>query len=290
MPLPPGDHRLELPAGPLVRRCLVHVPSTGSELRPLVLMLHGAGGTSAWTRDETGWNATADRAGFVVAYPDGVPVDPTRPPSFLANPQVWNAGAGPGLVLARGHDDVAFLAALPDDLARRTPIDPRRVYVTGFSNGAAMAFRLAAELSDRIAAVAPVAGYCPVTLRPTRPVPTLYVVGTEDPLVPLEGGEVRAPWDGRVGQRPPVRAMLARWAELLGLPRVLTLRDERGGVRVEEYGAGAGVEFALVTVAGLGHHWPGGLGRLKPRLAGRPSERLRANEVNWEFFQKHPLK
>jgi polyhydroxybutyrate depolymerase len=286
-PLPPGDHALTLRAGLLVRRYLLHVPKGGAGPRPAVLMLHGAGGTGAWTRDETGWNATADREGFAVAYPDGVAPDPAHPPGFLANPQVWNAGAGPGLALARGADDVGFLRAVLDDLPRRTPVDPRRVYVAGFSNGAAMAFRLAAELSERIAAVAPVAGYCPAVAPPARPVPTVYVVGADDPLVPLEGGEVRSPWGGHVERRPPVGETLARWAELLGLPPDPVAEAEEDGVTVVEYGPG--VEFFGAVVAGLGHHWPGGRGRLNPRIAGRPSDRVRANELIWEFFQKHAL-
>jgi polyhydroxybutyrate depolymerase len=290
MPLPPGDHRLTIPAGPLTRHYLAHVPDGGPTPRPAVVMLHGAGATSAWTRDETGWDTAADRAGFVVAYPDGVARGPARPPTFLANPQVWNAGTGLRVSTAGGHNDVAFLAAVLDDLARRTPIDPRRVYVTGFSNGAAMTFRLAAELSDRIAAVAPVAGYCPVTPPPTRPVPTLYLVGTDDPLVPLAGGEVRSPWSGQIERRPPVWDGLARWADLLGLPPEPVTASEQDGVTIMKYGSGPGVEFVVVTVAGLGHHWPGGRGRLKPRIAGRPSDRLRANDVIWEFFQKHALK
>jgi polyhydroxybutyrate depolymerase len=278
-PLPPGDHALTLPVGSHDRRYLLHVPPGGVAPRPVLLMLHGAGATSSWTRDETGWNTTADREHFVVAYPDGVVPDPARPPDFLANPQVWNAGAGP--------DDVAFLAALLDDLPRRTSIDPRRVYVTGFSNGAAMTFRLAAELSDRIAAVAPVAGYCPTVPPPVRPVPTMYMVGAADPLVPLDGGAVTSPWGGRVESRPPVWEVLRRWAELLGLPPEPMAVAERDGVTVVEYGPG--VEFVALMIAGLGHHWPGGRGRFNRRIAGPPSDRVRANEVIWEFFRRHAL-
>src|SRR5262245_43304874 len=160
------------------RRYLLYVPTSGSEPRAAILMLHGAGGTAAWTRDETLWDRSADRHGFAVAYPDGLAVDPNRPSGFLDNPQVWNAGAGPGLIVNRGPDDVTFLEAVIDDIGRRTAIDPSQIYMTGFSNGAAMTFRFAAERSRRLAAIAPVAGYCPQVAPIDRCVPTLFMVGT----------------------------------------------------------------------------------------------------------------
>src|SRR5262249_17835389 len=122
---------------------------------PVVLMLHGAGGTAAWTLEETRLDTMADRAGFLLGLPEGTRADPRRPPGFLSNPQVWDDGSPRG-EMAQGADDVGFIAGLLDELRRNNPIDPARVYVTGFSNGAGMTFRLATELSHRIAAIAPV--------------------------------------------------------------------------------------------------------------------------------------
>src|SRR5205814_1427470 len=114
-------------------------------------------------------------------------------------------------------DDTAFLAALLDDAAVRAGVDPSGVYLSGFSNGAGMAFRAAAELADRFAAVAPVAGHCWVAdPRPARPLPTLYAIGTLDPLVPVRGGEVRNPWQHRLVRRPPVARTLEAWAAAIG--------------------------------------------------------------------------
>src|SRR5215831_17886573 len=144
----------------LERQYLLHEPPTLSTSRPAVLMIHGAGASAAWARDETRWNRTADQHDFLVAYPEGLAIDPHRSSGFLDNPRVWNAGAGPGLIVNQGPDDVAFLSAVIADLIQRRQADPTRVFITGFSNGAAMTFRFAAERSHEVTAIAPVAGYC----------------------------------------------------------------------------------------------------------------------------------
>jgi polyhydroxybutyrate depolymerase len=117
-------------------------------------------------------------------------------------------------------------------------------------------------------------------------VPTLYLIGTDDPLVPVRGGLVTLPWGGRLARRPPVVETLERWAAAIGCGAVPEVVSDAGGVREEVYPGP--VEFRAVAVEGLGHHWPGGRGQLHPRIGGPPSDRLRANEVIWEFFSRHP--
>ncbi len=266
-----------LPVEGVERRYLLatgRVPSG----RPVVVFLHGTGSTAAWADGETGWSAVAAREGFALALPAGLPPDPARPPKFLTNPPRWT----------EGPEDVAFLDAVIADALRRTGGDPRRVYLTGFSNGASMTFRYAAERSEMVAAVAPVAGPCRVPdPRPARPVPTFFVIGTADPLVPLYGGPVRLPWGGQLVRRPPVAESLERWAAALGCSPVPEVVSDADGVRDELYPGP--VEFRSVFVAGLGHHWPGGRGQLNPRIGGRPSDDPNANELIWGFFQRHVL-
>lgn len=275
------DH-VTLSVGGSAREYLLFVPPGGPAPRPLVVFLHGAGGTAAWAAGETGWAACATREGFALALPEGTPPHPDRPPKFLTNPRRWNDGSGNAVGDA---DDVAFFAQLVDDAARRTPIDPRRVYLTGFSNGAGMTFRAAAEL-DRFAAVAPVAGLCWVPdPRPPRPVPTLYLIGSADPLVPLRGGDVRSPWLHRIVRRPPVADTLERWAAGLGCGVVPRVESEVDGVRVDVYPGP--VEFRSVVVDDLGHHWPGGRGQLTEKIGGKPSDRLDATAEVWRFFCRH---
>ena len=264
---------------------------------PLVVFLHGTGGTAEWADDEAGWSALAGREGFALALPEGLPPHPDQPPKFLTNPRRWNDGRGvrnpepgtrsddtPDVLPPSTADDVAFLGAVIDDAVGRAKADPRRVYLSGFSNGAGMAFRAATGLADKLAAVAPVAGYnrVPEGERPSRPVPTLFAIGTADPLVPPRGGEVRNPWEHRLVRRSPVAAGLDRWAGLIGCRTPPEVVAERDGVREEVYPGP--VPFRVVTIEGLGHHWPGGKGRLNHRLAGPPSDRWDATARVWEWF------
>jgi polyhydroxybutyrate depolymerase len=122
--------------------------------------------------------------------------------------------------------------------------------------------------------------------------PTLYTIGSADPLVPLRGGEVRSPWLHRYIRKPPVTDTLECWAAALGCEVSPHLESDRDGVRVEVYPGRRGpTRMALrsVTVDGLGHHWPGGLGRLNEKLGGPPSSRLDATTEIYRFFQAHSL-
>ncbi len=273
------------------REYLLFVPASGgshppARRIPLVVFLHGAGGTAAWADGETGWSALAAREGFALALPEGLPPHRDRPPRFLTNPPRWNDGGDGPTGEPPDADDVRYLAAVIDDAVSRAGADPARVYVSGFSNGAGVAFRAAAELADRIAAVAPVAGYCKVAdPRPARPVPTLYIIGSADPLVPPRGGDVRSPWLHRLVRRPPVADTLGRWAAAIGCDTTPVLESDSGGVRVEVYPGP--VEFRSVLVEGLGHHWPGGKGQLNHKIGGPPSARLDATAEVWRFFQRH---
>jgi polyhydroxybutyrate depolymerase len=282
MGIQPGTHSFSLVQGTVPRRYLVHVPP--GDVRqpgPVVLMLPGAGADARWTLEETLWATTADQEGFLVVVPEALPLDPARPARFRENPPFWNDGSPRARAAPRQVDDVAFLESVLADLAHSFPIDGHRVYATGFSNGAGMAFRLAAERAGRLAAVAPVSGYCWLEEpRPSHPVPTFYLVGREDPLVPLKGGEVSTLW-GWQEKRPPLGGGLDRWARALGGGPSCVVEENDG---VEEWRYEPGVEMVVWIVSGLGHHWPGGRGQLSRRLFGPPSSVVKANEVIWDFF------
>jgi polyhydroxybutyrate depolymerase len=256
------DRRVSIPHAGVLRHYLLHAPPTDGPL-PLVMMLHGAGGSAGFAAEETGWSKLADSAGFAVVYPEGMPVRPDKKPKFLTNPQAWNDGSGRGR-----HDDSGFLLAILEDL--RELVNPKRIYVTGFSNGAGMTFRFAAEHADRIAAIAPVAGHCSVVdPKPVRPVPTFYLIGDADPLAPLAGGTVRTPW-GKVANQPPISQTLDRWATSIGEPPGSEL-------------------FPVKVIPGLGHHWPGGKGLLGEKLGGPISSSVNATCEIWEFFRRYAL-
>jgi polyhydroxybutyrate depolymerase len=292
----PGNHRLTIRVGGLDRRYTVHVPprDDGKAKLPVVVMLHGGGGTGQAADTETGWSAKADASHFLAVFPNALARDPSNPSSFAANPQLWNDGSERFYQGQQAVDDVAFLTAMLDDLGTRFPVDAQRVYFTGFSNGASMAFMAGAALSRRVAAIAPVAGACWVdTVRLDRPVPMLYITGTADPLNLLQGGVPRlafgaAPDGVRAKAKPPVRDSIRKWAGALGCPDSAAGRTDANGVRTETYGpCREGSEVVYVTVEGMGHTWAGGRSLLPEFMVGKRSDKLRATDLVWDFFRKH---
>ena len=167
----------------LERTYHIHIPIPASYDKaspiPLLIVLHGGGGTGEGMVKLTqgGFNILSDKEGFIVVYPDGIE-------------KHWNDGREN--VRYRAHrekiDDVGFISALTDHLVKQYNIDIKRVYVTGISNGAMMSLRLACELSEKITAIAPVAGSMPENMpsqcSPSRPIPVLMISNTDDRLVP----------------------------------------------------------------------------------------------------------
>lgn len=176
---------------------------------------------------------------------------------------------------------MAFLAAVVDRVERHAPVDPRRIYVAGFSNGARMAYRMALS-APWVAAIAAVAGAPVWGEPPARPVPTLAFHGTADQHIPYEGGM------GPLGRRQPalpVREAMARWALLMGCddrPEPDSLNDHALDFWTSEHCA-----VGLWTVAGMGHAWPGG----RPYALGAdaPVRDMSAAHLIWAFFEAHTL-
>jgi polyhydroxybutyrate depolymerase len=284
----PGDYNLSLKVGDLERHYLVHVPMRGDGKSPMamVIMLHGGGGTAETAKASTGWIAKSDQEGFIIVFPEATRRDPSQPASFLRNPPVWNDGSGRGPAWRRDADDIGFINALIDDILARFTVDPKRIYVTGFSNGASMTFRVGMELSQRVAAIAPVSGILWVRdPAPLRPVPMLYLIGTRDPLNPLEGGEVKTPW-GRTVTNPPIRESILAWARMLGCPPEPKVVLDQNGVKAVSYGPGKeGSEVLFYTIQGMGHAWPGGKAVLSEKIAGKGSDEIKAVDVIWDFFK-----
>jgi polyhydroxybutyrate depolymerase len=273
-----GTSERQLVVGGVTRAYLLHAGGAARPGRPLVLVLHGLGGsgTGIERRTSATFDRLADRDGAVVAYPQA-----------LGDPHRWNDGwpeAAPGAGAAQ-PDDLAFLAALVDALVAELGVDRRRVFAAGLSNGASMAYRLACERPDLVAAVAPVSGGMTPAVAGAcaqgAPVAVIGMHGTEDPIAPLDG------W---------VPGGIAAWARRDGCPeRAASSRLEDADpvdetrTRVDLYEpCAAGTAVAFYTIEGGGHQWPGGEAPLGFRRRGRMSRDFDAGVVIWDFFQKHP--
>lgn len=280
------------------RRALVHLPESydGTTPLPLVLMFHGGGGTPEATVKETGWVAKSDAARFIVVFPEATRPDMAIPAKLGRNNPTWNDGSGRFHSGEQKTPDVAFIAALLDHLETKVAVDKQRVFATGFSNGASMAFRVGIELSDRFAAIAPVSGALWIAEpKAAKSVSLLYITGTKDPFNPIEGG-VPKKADGSVFKdspdksKPPASENVAKWVELLGCAadsKPIT-GTPAGITTVVHRGGRDGTEVIFTTIEGHGHIWPGGRNLLPEFIVGKPTSRLSATDTIWEFFKSHP--
>jgi len=275
------------------RTYLVHVPAAaaaGAPL-PLLLALHGGGGRARHMEDLTHLTQIADREGFLLAFPQAVDKN-------------WNDGRTGIDTRAEKEniDDVGFLRRVVEDIGERLPVDRRRVYAAGISNGSMMSNRLACEAADVVAAVALVVGTAPLgfeeTCRPGRAVAVAAFLSTDDPLVPYEGGEIVAilPFikRGKVASADDLRRF---WAANNGCGqgaaeetlREKTVADNSTVVRMTHTGCRAGAEVIFYRLDGAGHTWPGGKQYLSPWLVGTTNRDIDASEVLWQFFAAHPM-
>ncbi len=253
----------------------VHVPAKYDPARrtPVVFDFHG------FTSDEkqqallSGLNAKADEAGFVAVHARGTGV-----------PLSWNAGACCGQAAGQGGepvDDVRFVRDMLDRLESQLCVDEKRVYATGMSNGGFLSHRLACEMSDRIAAIAPVAGVLGLqACAPSRHVPVMHFHGTLDTLVPYRGEPMKG--------FPSVASTINAWAERNGCSsaKVETFRKVDTVCETHQ-GCADGATVTLCTVQGGGHTWPGGLP--VPPL-GHTTSNLSATDAMWDFFAAHPMR
>ncbi len=300
-----ADQRRAVPAGHLERsivvdgverRFLLYVPERVAKMQPLplVVMLHGMGGTARLSQQETGWSEKAMSEGFAVAYPEATRPYPSKAPSLGRNPQAWNDGSGRFHAAEQGVDDIAFIDALIDHLTQEFRIDANRVYVTGFSNGASMTFRLGAELAHRIAAIAPHSGTCwSETISPTRPLSVCYLTGLSDTLNPIDGGFPKLAWGGKEQggkPKPPVMKMIRKWSRALECGDQPTNEDTQAGVHLQRFGPSEDrAEVQYLAIEGLGHHWAGGVRQAPEFLLGKSSDKLSATDIIWDFFAKHSI-
>ena len=271
--IPAGSSSHVISVGGVSRTFLVYRPATLPAAAPLVVMLHGGFGTAAQAEKSYHWDAEADAGHFVVAYPDGLD-------------RAWNTGGGCcGRPARTGLDDVGFITAMVSAIGREVPVNPRRVYATGISNGGIMAYTLACRTA-LFAAIGPDSatelGGCPDPAR----LSVIAIHGTADRNIPYDGGrgDGIAHIDG-----PAIPALNASWrrtdhcaAPVIKTAGVVTTSAARcpGGRAVE-----------LVTIAGAGHQWPGA----EPDLLAQkllhtdpPSTALNATQVIWRFFAAHP--
>jgi len=239
-----------LQIGGQTRDYILYVPS-GVSNPPLVINMHGLGSNASQQLLYTQFNAIANREKCIVVYPNAIN-------------NSWDLA---------GSTDLNFISALIDMIAANYSIDRNRVYATGMSMGGYMSHKLGCQLSDKIAAIAPVAGLNALNsfCNPGRPVPVLQIHGTADSTVKYSG----------------VAATISGWVQRNGCPQTAQVTDPypasnaNSKVKKELYGPCSGnSEVVLLTVEGGGHVWPGGLGSAAD---------INASEEVWAFLKRFSL-
>lgn len=249
-PSPPSEPenlevtRTRLTVGGVERSATVVAPAeipAGDRL-PAVMVLHGLGVNAEAMSRVADWRTAVARDRFVAVFPQGVN-------------DSWNMGPCCPPANLIGVPDTAFLDALVDEVLARDDVDADRLYLTGFSNGALMAYTYACARSDVLAAVAPMAGTNVTGCRPAQPLSLLHQHGDADLIVPFGGGLAlgslvsSAPF-------PPVRDSVAAWAAADGCGAEPTVTQTDGVERTRWDGCADGTRVELVRIPGKGHEWP----------------------------------
>lgn len=260
----------------LVRSYILHLPPsfTSADTLAVVFCLHGLNQTAGRIAQVSGFDTIADRERFIVVYPTGVDT-------------IWNTFSSP---YHSGADDAGFISALIDTLNRDYHINLNRVYSTGMSNGGFMSYKLACELSDRIAAIAPLSGAFTDSMRyychPARPMPVLHIHGSSDFVVPYNGGLVNI----------TVPHTLEYWRSYNNCPGTevvtnlpdMNTQDNSTVTRYEWTPCDNQSEVVHYKVTGGGHTWPGSSVTFGG-LGGATNYDMDASEIIWEFFNRHTL-
>lgn len=282
------------------RTYFLHFPNKNrlKKMLPVVIVLHGGMENARVISKMTRMNELADSQCFLAVYPEG---SGRLKSKFLT----WNAVGCCGYALKEKIDDVKFIEQLIDSLHKRYETDKKRVFVTGFSNGAMLALRLACELSDKIAAVASVGGSMSgKECMPNSPVSVLLIHGTKDKHVPYNGGKGKWARFGYPVNEMSVSYALEFWKKANSCTQQaekIEAKDARiseakcgnadgkmpeSKMEIESYAGKNGTEIRLISLLGARHTWPGG--RQSLLYSDKEFRGLDASKECWQFFQMHP--
>jgi polyhydroxybutyrate depolymerase len=295
------DEKRTLKQGECERTYILHVPKElpKDKAVPLVIWFHGGTEAREYPTQSGKFGELADRDGFIFVMPHAVGGH-------------WNDGRETDFQSFKQKvDDAGFVAAMIAEIEKKHRIEPKRIHAFGISNGAMCSHYIAAVLSEKIAAIAPVVGGMPdpfhKRFKPTQPVSVLIIQGTKDPTLPYEGGKVP---DQKLNRGRVLGAdnTAKMWVEHNGCRKEpakeeLPDKDPKDGCMVTRFTWSKGrngTEVVLYKIDGGGHRWPGGnypqvptasqakkAKDLTARLGARCDD-FDASEVIWEFFKNHP--
>ena len=262
--LGPDDYEFSLISDNLEREYIVHVPSSydASKPIPVVFNIHGGGGNGENQRNMSNMDVNSDKNGYIVVYPDG-----TGAVLFGKEVFNWNGkmDTKPEQVVSK-IDDVKFFSKMIEDLKNKFNIDEKRIYATGISNGGQMSHRLGCDLSDKIAAIAPVGAPIGINheCNPSKPVPTMIIHGKKDPCALYDGGQCGGCYEKFLGLKQStgsyacesINTITADWIERNSCSSESQMTYQNGDVMCKTYNDCTANSEVMLCTANAGHTWP----------------------------------
>jgi polyhydroxybutyrate depolymerase len=284
-----GATEYEIEFGGLKRKYFVFAPKDFKTKKnlPLLFVLHGGGGQGDRLDGLTKFSQMVESKNFIAVYPNGIE-------------NRWNDGRE--TIPRKEIDDVGFIKILLETISKNHPVDQKRVYAAGISNGGMMSLYLACQMPDKIAAVAAVAANMPVNMaancQKKKPLSVMFIAGKSDPIMPYKGGIIYT-FGGRGigGNVVSIRESVDFWIkqnQIKSAPQISEIPDSdpNDGTRTsrEIYSnAKNGTEVILYATENGGHTWAGGIQYQPETIIGKTSRDFNASEVIWEFLSKQKL-
>jgi polyhydroxybutyrate depolymerase len=247
----------------------------------LVVGLHGRLGDGQSQQTLTHFSELAAAEKFIVVFPDGYS-------------RSWHDARDKGPAAEEQIDDVAFISQLIDRALEKFSADEKRVFVMGMSNGAFMSNTVACRLSEKIAAIGAVTGGVSANLQnscePKRALSVALVMGTQDPLVPFGGGEIRGDRGAILSAEDSAKFWAQKFSCAAPVASALPDLDTDDGTRTslsKFADCSEGNEVRLYAVEGGGHTWPGGYKYAPEWMVGKVSKDFDASLELWNFFKQH---
>jgi polyhydroxybutyrate depolymerase len=265
--LQPGDSNRTVKIDEQDRTYLLHIPPGVERDHPLpvVFLFHGYDSEIAYAmsgfQQSSGFNEISDKNGFLAVYPIGIS-------------GMWNAGRCCGTAFENNIDDIGYVRQILSDLGRTFTLDEKRIYASGLSMGGMMSFRLACELPDIFAAIAPVAGALVLTpCEPNQPVSIMQVHGKKDTAIPYSGGN-----GGFMSGKytfPAVENEISAWRKIDGCSETAKSNQEGIAMHTIFPDCRGGSSVDLYTIDAMGANWPS-------------QYVLPLSQMIWDFFKAHP--
>jgi len=277
------DHSDEISVKGITRKYRIHIPDSEDVTTklPVVVFFHGMGGTADHASKKYGWVEKADQEKFIVVFPEASQLNPLKPMNFVSNPTSWDYHPSSRI------DDIGFIRELLVDLEKCYPIDIKRIFFTGFSSGASMAFHATVLFSSQIAALAVISGHLTLFEKPEFPPSLMLILGTKDKVNPLMGGAGHeSPWSSKPVPKAPMQETIDTWVSWIGAQKKPTHSEEKGDVKIFTYGPSpSGKKVVYILIEKHGHEWPGTPRVLPEELTGPTTESFNATDAIWEFFK-----